>query len=104
MKTRTQTQPRRPKIPPGIAAELEDMRVIERPDGFWVQPIAGGHESGPFASLVEAIESYRSASEEEDLDSEETLAEMEAQVGVADWIDPDTSAPAEDRVPHIEEH
>jgi len=104
-RNRSRAQPHAPQIAPGIAAELEDARVIERPDGFWVQPLAGGHESGPYASLVEAIESYRTASsEEEEFESEETLAEMEAQVGVADWIDPDTSAPAEDRVPHIEEH
>lgn len=102
MKTRTQTQPRRPKIPPGIAAELEDMRVIERPDGFWVQPLAGGAENGPFRSLVEAIEGHRAA--EEDFESPESLAEMEAEVGVADWIDPETCAPAEDGVPHLEEH
>ncbi|NJD89696.1 MAG: hypothetical protein FIB05_16980 [Betaproteobacteria bacterium] len=103
-RNRNQAQPQAPQVVPGTAAELEDVRVIERPDGFWVQPIAGGHESGPYASLVEAIESYRTVSEVEEFESEESLAEMEAQVGVADWIDPDTSAPAEDRVPHIEEH
>jgi len=103
-RNRSQAQPHAPQVDPGTAAELEDVRVIERPDGFWVQPLAGGHESGPFATLVEAIESYRASSEEEEFESEESLAEMEAQVGVADWIDPDTSAPAEDRVPHIEEH
>ena len=103
-RNRSRAQPHAPQVVPGTAAELEDVRVIERPDGFWVQPLAGGHENGPYASLVEAIESHRACSEEEDIESEETLAEMEAQVGVADWIDPDTSAPAEDRVPHIEEH
>ena len=103
-RNRSQTQQHAPQVDPGTAADLEDVRVIERPDGFWVQPLAGGHESGPFATLVEAIESYRASSEEEEFESEESLAEMEAQVGVADWIDPDTSAPAEDRVPHIEEH
>ena len=103
-RNRNQAKPHAPQVVPGTAAELEDVRVIERPDGFWVQPLAGGHESGPFATLVEAIESYRASSEEEEFESGESLAEMEAQVGVADWIDPDTSAPAEDRVPHIEEH
>lgn len=102
MKARTQPPPRRPKVPPGIAAELEDMRVIERPDGFWVQPLAGGPESGPYRSLVDAIEGHRAA--EEDFESPESLAEMEAEVGVADWIDPETCAPAEDGVPHLEEH
>ena len=78
-RNRSQAQPHAPQVDPGTAAELEDVRVIERPDGFWVQPLAGGHESGPFATLVEAIESYRASSEEEEFESGESLAEMEAQ-------------------------
>ena len=34
----------------------------------------------------------------------ETLAEAEAELGVADWIDPETAALAEDHVPRLEEH
>ena len=102
-RNRSQPQPLPPQAVPGIAAELEDARVIERPDGFWLQPASGGHEIGPYASLAEAIADYRAADEEE-LESEDTLAEVEAQLGVSDWIDPETSSPAEDHVPHIEEH
>jgi hypothetical protein len=102
---RNRTQPNTQPVPavPETAAELEGARVVERPDGFWVQPVNGGHELGPYATLVEAIEAYR-APEPDDVEPEETLAELEAQVGVADWIDPETSAPAEDGVPHLEEH
>lgn len=102
-RNRSQPQPQLPLTEPRTAAEPEDVRVVERPDGFWVQPAAGGHEIGPYASLAEALEDQRAADEEE-LESEDTLAEVEAQLGVADWIDPETSAPAEDSVPHIEEH
>jgi len=102
-RTRSHPQPHPPQAIPGTAAELEDARVIERPDGFWVQPDAGGHEFGPYATLVEAIESHRAADEDE-LEPGGTLAEVEADLGVSDWIDPETSAPAEDRVPHIEDH
>ena len=102
-RTRHQPQPHPPKADPGTAAELEDVRVIERPDGFWVQPLAGGSETGPYATLVEAIEDQRPVDEEEP-SSAEALAEVEREIGVADWIDPETSAPAEDGVPHIEEH
>ena len=87
----------------GLAVELADVRIIERPDGFWVQPLAGGHEAGPYRSLEEAIEDQRSG-DEEGIEPGDTLAEVEAQLGVADWIDPDTAAPAEDSVPHIEDH
>lgn len=100
---RQHAKPQPPKPAPGIAAELEDVRVVERPDGFWVQPLAGGPEAGPYASLIEAIEDQR-VTEEEDAPSAGALAEVEREIGVADWIDPETSAPAEDNVPHIEEH
>ena len=102
-RNRSQPQPHPPQAIPDTAAELEGVRVIERPDGFWVQPAAGGHEFGPYATLVEAIESHRTEDEEE-LEPGGTLAEVEADLGVSDWIDPETSAPAEDRVPHIEDH
>jgi hypothetical protein len=100
---RSQPLPHPPKIAPGIAAELEDVRVVERPDGFWVQPLAGGPESGPYASLIEAIEDQRESDEEEP-QSAQALAEVESEIGVSDWIDPETSELAEDNVPHLEEH
>ena len=34
----------------------------------------------------------------------ETLQEAESELGISDWIDPDTGGPAEDNVPHIEDH
>lgn len=86
-----------------VAVEVEDVRVIERPDGYWVQPQGGGHERGPYASFVDALEDTRAA-EEGELEPGNTLAAIEAELGVCDWIDPETSAPAEDSVPHIEEH
>jgi hypothetical protein len=102
-RNRSPSLPQPPQIVPGIAAELEDVRVVERPDGFWAQPLAGGPESGPYASLIEAIEDQR-VSDEEEPQSAEALAEVEREIGVCDWIDPETSAPAEDSVPHLEEH
>lgn len=100
---KTHPQHDRPQPVPGSVAELEGARVIERPDGFWVQPLTGGHEIGPYATLVEAIEDHR-VDDAADLEPDDTLAEVEAQLGVSDWIDPDTEALAEDSVPHIEEH
>jgi hypothetical protein len=103
-RTRNQPQLHRRAVAPEVAAELEGALVIERRDGFWLQPAPGGREMGPYATLVEAIEDYRASEDEDDLDSEDTLADLEAQFGVADWIDPETSAPAEDGVPHLEDH
>jgi hypothetical protein len=36
--------------------------------------------------------------------SDEGLREAESELGISDWIDPDTGGPAEDSVPHIEDH
>ncbi len=103
-RSRSQAHPPRTPVAPGTVAELEDVRVVERPDGFWVQPLAGGPEVGPYRTLIEAIEDQREEEEEEVTDAAGELAEVERDIGVSDWIDPDTSAPAEDNVPHIEEH
>jgi len=90
-------------LPADVAAEFEDTLVLERPDGFYLQWKSGSREKGPFATLVEAIESER-PDDEADADSLAALAEAEADLGVADWIDPETHAPAEDGVPRLEDH
>jgi hypothetical protein len=101
--TRNQPQLHRPQVVPGSADELEGVKVIERPDGFWVLLAVGGREMGPYATLVEAIEDSR-VKDDDEFGTGDSLAEAEAQLGVADWIDPETSAPAEDSVPHLEDH
>jgi hypothetical protein len=39
----------------------------------------------------------------EDSDSE-ALHEVESELGISEWIDPDTGGPAEDSVPRLEDH
>ncbi|HXF67136.1 MAG TPA: hypothetical protein VNK67_10635 [Burkholderiales bacterium] len=34
----------------------------------------------------------------------EALREAEDEIGIADWIDPQTGEPAEEQVPRLEEH
>ena len=43
---------------------------------------------------------FRSASET----TAEALHEAEAEIGINDWIDPDTGEPAEETYTHIEDH
>jgi hypothetical protein len=83
------------------ASEEAEQHIIERPDGFYLQS-ATGAESGPFATLAEA-EAGLLSSPEDDL-AGESLQEAESEVGMSSWIDPDTGGPAEDSVPHIEDH
>ena len=41
---------------------------------------------------------------EDERDDPEALHEAEAELGISEWIDPDTGAPAEDSVPRLEDH
>ena len=69
------------KIPQRPAVD-DSTRVIERPDGFYWIDDETRAESGPFVTLEEA----------------------ESEIGIANWIDPDTGEPAEESVPRIEDH
>ncbi|WP_126446424.1 hypothetical protein [Sulfuricystis multivorans] len=81
----------------------EDTRVIEHPDGFyWLDPDSG-MEIGPFATRAEAVADMESGGDE-DLDVSESIAEVEDEIGINGWIDPDTGLPAEEFAPHIEDH
>ncbi len=75
-------------------------RIVERPDGLhWVS--ADGHqEFGPYATVEEALAAMSAESEEEP-EPGETLAEVEQELGIADWLDPDTGAPAEETAARI---
>jgi hypothetical protein len=39
----------------------------------------------------------------EDLEAE-GLQEAESELGINEWIDPDTGGPAEDNIPRLEDH
>ena len=77
-------------------------RIIERPDGFYWVTEDTKQQNGPFATLAEAEEDTQSGGNE--LEPGESLQEAESELGISDWIDPDTGGPAEDNVPHIEDH
>lgn len=87
------------RLPP----EFGDTRVIERPDGFyWTSK--EGRQYGPFATLELAALDMEAFDDEEAVEPGETLQEAEVEIGVSDWIDPDTGEPAEDSAIRIEEH
>ena len=85
-------------------ASLDD-RVIERPDGFYWESKQKGETYGPFATLAEAEADMLSGGSADAADLEaEGLQEAESELGINEWIDPDTGGPAEDNVPRIEDH
>lgn len=96
--------PREPaqSSPQKETAALED-RVIERPDGFYWES-EKGESHGPFATLAEVEADMLSAGSDEEVEAEGGLLEAESELGINEWIDPDTGGPAEDSVPRIEDH
>jgi hypothetical protein len=87
---------------PETSPEFDSTRLIERPDGFYWQSRDGGAEFGPFATLLEAVHDMQ-ARDEAAVEPGETAQEAEAEIGIADWVDPETGVPAEESVPRIED-
>lgn len=90
------------QIIPQTPAGYDRTRIIERPDGFYWQLKETGQEFGPFVTLLDAVQDMQ-ASEETTFEPGETLEEAEAEIGIADWIDPNTSEPAEEDRTRIED-
>ena len=88
---------------PETAPDYDRTRILERPSGFFWQAKDGGRESGPFATLLEAVLDMQST-EDSTPEPGETLQEAEAEIGIAEWIDPETGEPAEESVPRVPEH
>jgi hypothetical protein len=91
-----------PETPP----EYDTTRVIERPDGFYWKRKGEARVYGPFATLLHAVQDMQETDLGEDAPIEpgETLQEAEAEIGLDDWIDPETGQPAEEDGRHLEEH
>jgi hypothetical protein len=77
-------------------------RIAERSDGYYWIDLETSVEFGPFPTASQAITDMES-SVDSDYEPGETLQEAEAELGIADWVDPNTGEPAEDHVPHIED-
>ena len=91
---------KRKKTGPVSKEELPSARVYERPGGFYFKD--DGAEYGPFPTRAEAEAAMRAG--DEAMEPGETLQEAESELGISEWIDPDTGGPAEDGVPRIEDH
>ena len=87
-----------PEVDP--TAPVDDHEhLIERPDGFYWQDKPTGKFYGPFPSSSEALLDMQY--QDSDYEEGETLHEAEDEIGIADWIDPDTGQPAEGSAPHL---
>lgn len=88
---------------PETSPEYDKTRIIERPDGFFWQDKETDAMFGPFATLLAAVQDME-YNADSDYEPVESLGEAEAELGIADWNDPDTGLPAEDSLHHFEDH
>jgi len=82
-------------------AEVETPDLVQRPDGWYWLADDGRQEVGPFATAAEALADMRAG--QEGAEPGAALREAEEELGVADWIDPETHALAEANAPHLED-
>ena len=87
-----------PETPP----DYDRARIVERPDGFYWQSKDGGKEFGPFDTLIAAVQDMQRGDEE--VEPGETLEEAASEIGIAEWVDPETGEPAEENRPRLEDH
>ena len=85
--------------------DYDAKRIVKQPDGFYWLDIFGEKRYGPFATRFDAVQSMQEQdgndTEEVDAGLLESAASAEDEIGIADWIDPDTGEPAEESSTHI---
>jgi hypothetical protein len=82
------------KIPPA-SRDYDTKRIVERPDGFyWHDEKESDRIFGPFPTLLEATQDME-YNAESDYEPGETLEQAEEEIGISDWIDPETGQPGE---------
>ena len=92
-----------PLPPDGASIDDDSSRVVERADGFHWIALDGRQEFGPFETQADAL-SDMTASDEDAVAPLSALQEVEREIGIADWIDPETGEPAEGGCPpHLEQ-
>ena len=83
-------------------------QVIKRPGGYYWCLIDAdgkdGREYGPYDTFAEAQADMEAAADLDSPEPGESLQEAEGEIGIADWIDPETGAPAEGLSrPHLDD-
>jgi hypothetical protein len=85
---------------PETSPDYDHTRVIERPDGFYWQDKLSDELYGPFPTLLAAVQDMQDH-DGDGYEEGESLEEAESEIGMSDWIDPETGKPAEDMPTHL---
>ena len=81
----------------------DSQALVKHPDGYYWLSIDVRQEVGPFDTVAEALADMDSGDASGWVPGE-TLAEAESELGVSDWIDPDSGQLAEGQSkPHLSE-
>ena len=77
--------------------------VVQHPDGYYWVAADGRQQFGPFRSAA-AARADRDRFDDGGPDAEESPHEAEAELGISDWLDPDTGDPGDGGFrPHLPE-
>lgn len=76
----------------------QTLPIVEHPDGYYWQADGGRQAFGPFETYEDARVDRDRADEQRPVEGE-TLRQAESEIGIADWIDPETGEPAEGESP-----
>jgi hypothetical protein len=77
--------------------------LVRHPDGYYWLSADGHQQFGPFATQEEALLDMNAAGEDA-LEPGETLLEAEQELGIADWVDPDSGDLADGLGARLEDH
>lgn len=79
-------------------------RIVQHPDGYYW--CTDAHEVGPFENFDDARADMDAAeaSAVSSVEPDETREQVEDDIGVENWIDPETGTLAEEQRPRIEDH
>lgn len=92
-----------PAAPDDLSVPDRDA-LVQHPDGwYWLAP-DGKNQFGPFPTAEEALADMTATADDEGVEPGETLQEAEEELGIADWVDPDTGSLAEGTHTRIEDH
>jgi hypothetical protein len=99
------TRPALPEVPDTVAdADDSSERIVMRPDGYHWLARDGRQEFGPFDTFDDALADMLATGPDDLSGPGADLHEAEDEIGIADWIDPDTGEPAEGQsTPHLQE-
>jgi hypothetical protein len=79
-------------------------RVVAHPDGYYWVALDGHQQFGPYATFEAAVAAM-DGDADGGLEPGETLPEAESELGIADWVDPESGEPAEQTATHVnDEH